>query len=177
MRLETTDPSEVLLLTPQVHADERGDVVECFRADRFAAATGWRGHWAQVNESRSRQGVLRGIHFQHGGQQGKLVRAVRGRIWDVAVDLRPGSPTFGRWTAHELSEHNRQQLWIGPGFGHGFLALSDCTVIYQLTTPYVPDQEGAIRWDDPTLAIDWPLQGREPILSERDRQAGLLSIQ
>jgi dTDP-4-dehydrorhamnose 3,5-epimerase len=154
-----------------VHADERGFLVETHRADRLREL-GFEMEWVQENHSRSRGGVLRGIHLQPG--QAKLVRCSRGRIWDVAVDLRPGSPTFRRWEGHDLDDERHRQLLIPPGFGHAFCILSEeADVAYWLSSYYDPERELGVAWDDPELAITWPLS--DPILSDRDRNAPRLS--
>jgi dTDP-4-dehydrorhamnose 3,5-epimerase len=160
-----------LLLEPDVHADERGFLVETYRtAELRDLGIGF--EWVQENHSRSRGGVLRGIHLQPG--QAKLVRCSRGRIWDVAVDLRPGSPTFRRWEGHELDDERHRQLLIPPGFGHGFCTLSEeADVSYFLSSVHNPDGELGVAWDDPELAITWPVS--DPVLSERDRGAPKLA--
>jgi dTDP-4-dehydrorhamnose 3,5-epimerase len=163
--------ADVLILEPRVFGDARGFFFESFNQRDFEAATGLRGvTFVQDNHSRSARGVLRGLHYQvppHA--QGKLVRVVRGAVFDVAVDIRPDSPTYGRWVGVELSESNHRQLWIPPGLAHGFLTLSDeADFLYKTTDYYSPAHERCIRWDDPTLAIEWPLGGRAPVLSEKD---------
>ena len=166
---------DVLLLQPDIHADDRGFFCETFHAGRFRALTGFAGPFVQDNFSRSAAGVLRGLHFQQGRPQGKLVRVTRGAIFDVAVDLRPGSATLGQWVAAELSELNQLQMWIPPGFAHGLLALEQgADVIYKVTDHHAPELERSIAWDDPELGIAWPLSG-PPILSARDRRAMPLS--
>ncbi len=163
---------EVLMLEPRVFGDPRGFFLESFNARRFAEATGLRPAFVQDNHSRSSQGVLRGLHYQLRQPQGKLVRVVRGRVFDVAVDLRRSSPSFGRWAGVELSEDNHRQLWIPPGFAHGFLVLSEhADFLYKTTDYYAPEHERSLRWDDPTVGIDWPLAGLVPTLSAKD-QAG-----
>lgn len=161
---------DVVEITPQVFGDARGFFMETWHAAKFAAA-GLDLSFVQDNHSRSQQGTLRGIHYQIGTPQGKLVRVISGAIFDVAVDLRQGSVTFGKWLGMTLSGENKKMLWIPPGFGHGFYVLSDSAeFVYKCTTLYAPEQERCIRWDDPDLAIDWPLQhGEAPILSEKDR--------
>lgn len=166
-----TDISDVLILEPKVFGDARGFFFESYNQRDFEAATGLRGvTFVQDNHSRSRRGVLRGLHYQLPPKaQGKLVRVVRGAVFDVAVDIRQGSPTFGRWVGVELSESNHRQLWIPPGFAHGFLVLSDeADFLYKTTDYYSPAHERCIRWDDPTLAIAWPLGGVVPIVSAKD---------
>lgn len=164
---------DVLLLEPRVFGDERGFFLESFNQRQFQAATGLDLHFVQDNHSRSARNVLRGLHYQSEQPQGKLVRVVSGEIFDVAVDIRPGSPTFGRWTGEVLSAANKRQLWIPPGLAHGFLVLSESAdFLYKTTDYYAPDHERCIAWNDPALGIEWPLDGRSPILSTRD-QAGM----
>jgi dTDP-4-dehydrorhamnose 3,5-epimerase len=160
----------VLILEPRVFGDERGFFLESFNQQAFDAAVGQHVAFVQDNHSRSARGVLRGLHFQKPPHaQGKLVRVVQGRVFDVAADVDPASPTFGRWVGVELSETNHRQLWIPPGYAHGFLVLSDSAdFLYKTTAYYAPQHEGGVRWDDPRLAIAWPLQGTEPTLSGKD---------
>ncbi|MCX7815203.1 MAG: dTDP-4-dehydrorhamnose 3,5-epimerase [Tepidimonas ignava] len=170
--------ADVLILTPRVFGDERGFFLESFNQRDFEAATGLHGvRFVQDNHSRSRRDVLRGLHYQRPPHaQGKLVRVARGAVWDVAVDIRRDSPTYGRWVGVELSDANQRMLWIPPGLAHGFVVLSvEAAFLYKTTDYYSPAHEGCIRWDDPTLAIDWPLQGRVPVVSARDAQAPLWS--
>jgi len=174
MRVIATDLPDVLVVEEPVHRDARGDFVETYRAAGYHEAG--IGPFVQHNLSRSRRGVLRGLHYQAPGAQGKLVHVVRGRIFDVAVDVRRESPTFGRHVARELHEPDDVlvQLWIPPGFAHGFCVISDeADVAYQVTTPRRADAEHAVRWDDPALAIPWPV--RSPILSSRDAAAPVLA--
>ncbi|HMO49007.1 MAG TPA: dTDP-4-dehydrorhamnose 3,5-epimerase [Rubrivivax sp.] len=183
MKLVPTALPGVVIVEPQLFADERGWFMESFNAARFGAALQAMGlpaapPFVQDNHSCSRAGVLRGLHLQlppHA--QGKLVRVVRGRAWDVAVDLRRSSPHFGRWAGVELSAANRRQLWIPCGFAHGFLALEDDThFLYKTTDVYAKECERALRWDDPVLAIEWPLApGQPPRLAPKDAQAPLLA--
>jgi len=163
---------EVLLVKPDVHADQRGFFVEVWQAERYGAA-GIPGPFVQDNHSRSSRHALRGLHYQVGRPQGKLVRVAAGSVFDVAVDLRRSSPSFGRWVGTILDEENQHQLWIPPGFAHGFYVLSDrADVIYKCTEPYVPSGDRAVRWNDPHLAIDWPLaEGGAPVLSTKDATA------
>jgi dTDP-4-dehydrorhamnose 3,5-epimerase len=163
--------ADVVLLEPNVFEDERGYFYESYHRGRFADATGVRTDFVQDNHSLSHSGVLRGLHFQRPPKaQGKLVRVIHGAVFDVAVDMRPASPTFGRWVGERLSAGNRRQLWIPPGFAHGFLALEDGTeLVYKATALYDKAAEGAIRWNDPTLAIEWPLQ--DVVLNARDASA------
>lgn len=170
------EPLEIpglVLLRPRVARDARGHFLETWRADRYAAA-GIPSSFAQDNVSVSRQGVLRGLHFQHPNSQGKLVTTLAGTIFDVAVDVRRGSPTFGRWVGCELSAETGHQLWIPPGFAHGFsVTAGDAIVAYKCTEHYAPADERSVRWNDPAIAIRWPID--EPILSPKDADASLLS--
>lgn len=166
---------EVLLFEPRMFEDSRGYFYESFNATRFAELTGLNVYFVQDNQSRSAKGVLRGLHYQlPPAPQGKLVRAVTGAIFDVAVDIRRGSPSFGRWVGEVLSADNHRQLWVPPGFAHGFLALEEnTTVFYKTTDFYNKDAERSIRWDDPAIEIIWP-GGVTPVLSEKDAVAPLL---
>jgi dTDP-4-dehydrorhamnose 3,5-epimerase len=169
-RLDTELP-DVALIEPEVHGDERGFLVETFREEEMAGL-GIDARFVQDNHSRSSGPVLRGIHLQRG--QAKLVRCPRGRIWDVAVDLRPDSPTYKRWEGHELDGERHRMLFIPPGFGHGFCVLSDeADVLYRLSTYYDPELESGVAWDDPEIGIDWPIT--DPLLSDRDRDAPRLA--
>jgi dTDP-4-dehydrorhamnose 3,5-epimerase len=173
MKLTRTVLADVLMLEPRVFGDDRGFFLESFNARRFSEATGLTPEFVQDNHSRSGRGVLRGLHYQWPQPQGKLVRAARGRILDVAVDLRQSSPTFARWVTVELSDENHRQLWIPHGFAHGFVVLSESAdVVYKATAYYAPEYERCIRWDDPTLAIDWQLT-QPPLVSARDAQGAL----
>jgi dTDP-4-dehydrorhamnose 3,5-epimerase len=164
---------EVVRVEPDVHRDARGFFLETWRADRWAAG-GVASPFVQDNHSCSRAGTVRGLHAQRARPQGKLVRVVRGEIWDVAVDVRRGSPSFGRWVAETLSAENFAQLWIPPGFAHGFAVLSDeAEFAYKCTDYYDPADELRIAWNDPALAIPWPVA--EPLLSEPDRRASTLA--
>ena len=164
---------EVLIIEPKLFGDHRGFFVETFRADRYAAA-GICGPFVQDNLSRSERGVLRGMHLQNPNQQGKLVTVLRGAVLDVAVDVRRGSPTFGRHVSVELSEENRRQVWIPRGFAHGFLVRSDSAdFFYKCDAPYSPRDELIVRWSDPAIGIDWGID--DPKLSARDASAPLLS--
>ncbi|MDZ4130739.1 MAG: dTDP-4-dehydrorhamnose 3,5-epimerase [Hydrogenophaga sp.] len=166
---------EVILFTPQVFGDERGFFMESSNARAFAAATGCEPRFVQDNHSRSQRGVLRGLHYQlppHA--QGKLVRVVSGAVFDVAVDLRRTSPTFSQWVGQVLSADNHHQLWIPPGFAHGFLTLTETAdFIYKTTDFYHPASERAVAWNDPALGIQWPTVG-EPLVLDKDRQANTL---
>jgi dTDP-4-dehydrorhamnose 3,5-epimerase len=170
--IETTLP-DVLILEPRVFEDDRGFFFESYNR-RTLGALGIDAEFVQDNHSRSRRGVLRGLHYQIRQSQGKLVRVTTGEIFDVAVDLRRRSATYGRWCGTRLSADNRCQLWIPPGFAHGFIALSEqADVLYKATDYYASDHERCIAWNDPDIAIDWPLPC-EPILSGKDRQGVLL---
>jgi dTDP-4-dehydrorhamnose 3,5-epimerase len=170
MRVIRTAIADVLLVEPTVVPDARGFFLEAFSARAFREATGLSPAFVQDNQSRSHRGVLRGLHYQVRQPQAKLVRVVAGSIWDVVVDLRRRSPTFGRWLGFEVSADNRHAVWIPEGFAHGFLVLSDrADVIYKTTDDYAPEHERTIRWDDPDLAIDWPLSS-PPITSTRDAE-------
>jgi dTDP-4-dehydrorhamnose 3,5-epimerase len=174
MKVTPTSIPEVLLLDPQMFGDERGFFFESFNARRFEQHTGLAVNFVQENHSRSARNVLRGLHYQIRQPQGKLVRVVAGAIFDVVVDLRRSSPFFGRWIGVELSAENRRQLWIPPGFAHGFIVTSDSAeCLYNTTDYWAPEHERVIRWDDPELAIEWPLRG-PPMLSSKDSQGGLL---
>ena len=167
----------VLILEPKVFGDARGFFLESYNRRDFAAATGVDVDFVQDNHSRSRRGVLRGLHYQIKQPQGKLVRVVRGAVFDVAVDIRRSSPTFGRWTGAELSEENQRQFWIPPGFAHGFLVLTDTAdFLYKATDWYAPEHERGIAWNDPAIGVEWPLDAiGEPLLSDKDRAAPLLA--
>lgn len=171
MNIIATDLPEVLIIEPQVFGDERGFFYESFNARRFAELTGVQRDFVQDNHSRSARGVLRGLHYQLQQAQGKLVRVTAGEVYDVAVDVRRSSPTFGKWVGVHLSAQNKRQLWVPEGFAHGFLVLSDyAEFLYKTTDYYAPAHERSIRWDDPQLAIDWPLDGLTPVLSAKDQQ-------
>jgi dTDP-4-dehydrorhamnose 3,5-epimerase len=174
--IERTPLAELLVLTPRYFRDERGFFVESYNKRAFAEAAGAEFEFVQDNHSRSRRGVLRGLHYQlppHA--QGKLVRVAGGEIFDVAVDLRNESPTFGRWFGTVLSAEKGNQMWIPPGFAHGFLTLSEIAdVLYKASDYYTPDCERTIAWDDPEIAIAWPLDG-SPLLSAKDSAAPTLA--
>lgn len=172
MIITPTTLPEVLLIEPTAHGDQRGFFVETWRQDRYAAA-GIPGPFVQDNHSRSVRHTLRGLHYQVQQPQGKLVRATMGTIFDVAVDMRRSSPTFGRWVGAVLSDTNHRQLWIPPGFAHGFYVLSDVAdLIYKCTALYAAECDRALRWDDPALGIEWPLaDGAAPLLSAKDAAA------
>ena len=161
---------DVVLIEPKVFGDARGFFFESFNQKAFNEATGTNHQFVQDNHSRSSKGVLRGLHYQIQQPQGKLVRVVRGAVFDVAVDIRKSSPTFGQWVAEELSEDNHRQLWVPPGFAHGFVVLSDTAeFLYKTTDYYAPAHERCILWNDETLASHWPA-GIQPILSAKDAQ-------
>ncbi|MFC3034231.1 dTDP-4-dehydrorhamnose 3,5-epimerase [Pseudoalteromonas fenneropenaei] len=159
------------IIEPKVFADERGFFLETFQQQRYQELVSPLCQFVQDNYSRSKRGTLRGLHFQRCKPQGKLIRVTAGEIFDVVVDIRAGSVTFGHWEGHLLSAENKRQLWVPPGFAHGFLVLSEVAdVEYKCTDYYDPRDEGAIRWNDADLAIDWPLQG-VPCLSQKDAAA------
>jgi dTDP-4-dehydrorhamnose 3,5-epimerase len=166
----------LVLVEPEPHGDDRGFLVETFRDDVWAELGVAVEGFVQDNQSRSRRGTLRGLHFQTRPGQAKLVRCARGSIFDVAVDLRRDSRTFGGWEGHELSDANHRQLFVPVGFAHGFLVTSEeADVVYKLSSYYSPDSEAGVRWDDPEIGIEWPLDGDAPQLSERDRTAPTLA--
>lgn len=175
MRVTPAKIPDVLVIEPMVHRDERGFFLESWHEERLAA-TGVAARFVQDNHSRSVRGTLRGLHYQTGSPQGKLVRVVSGAVFDVAVDLRRSSPTFGKWVHEGLTADNHKQLWIPPGFAHGFYVVSEhADLLYKCTTYYEPGQDRALRWNDPDLAIEWPLSdGCPPILSAKDASAPLL---
>ncbi len=162
----------LVIIQPRIFADERGFFLETYKKSEFAAA-GISGDFNQDNHSFSSKGVIRGIHFQtEPHAQGKLVRVITGAVWDVAVDLRQESSSYGKWFGIELNEENRTMMYIPPGFGHGFLTLKDNThFLYKCSAEYEPVSDGGVRWDDPELAIDWPLEpGQNPLVSEKDEK-------
>ena len=162
---------DVVLLEPTVFGDARGFFFESFNQKAFNAATGTDHQFVQDNHSRSTKGVLRGLHYQSQQPQGKLVRVVQGAVFDVAVDIRRSSPTFGQWVGVELSADNHRQLWVPPGLAHGFLVLSDTAdFLYKTTDYYAPEHERCIAWNDPALAIVWPDMGMAPCLSGKDQR-------
>lgn len=159
---------DVIAFEPSVYGDDRGFFFESFNQARFDAAVGRRVTFVQDNHSRSAQNVLRGLHYQVRQPQGKLVRVVAGEVFDVAVDIRKNSPTFGQWVGARLSAENKKQLWVPEGFAHGFMVLSEfAEFLYKTTDFYAPEFERCILWNDPLLAIDWPIKGK-PVLSEKD---------
>ena len=168
MKATPTCVPDVLILEPTFHGDDRGFFYESFNQRSFEVAIGLSPNFVQDNHSRSAQGVLRGLHYQIKQPQGKLVRVVRGSAFDVAVDVRKGSSTFGRWVGVELSEENHRQLWVPEGFAHGFVVTSESAdFLYKATDYYAPQHERCIAWDDPDIGIEWPLQG-PPSLSAKD---------
>jgi dTDP-4-dehydrorhamnose 3,5-epimerase len=172
VKVETTALPGVLVIEPVVHRDTRGFFLEAWRAERYADA-GLDVGFVQDNHSRSARGTLRGLHYQVDVVQGKLVRCSQGEVYDVAVDLRRGSPTYGRWFGVTLSDREHRQLWIPPGCAHGFYVMSEIAdLVYKCTAPYAPAHERVIRWDDPDLGISWPLRGVAPLVSPKDA-AGL----
>ena len=173
MNIIQTKLANCVIIEPKVYGDDRGFFLETFQAERYATA-GITLPFVQDNHSRSSKGVLRGLHFQKTKPQGKLVRVVRGEVYDVAVDIRLGSPTYGRWEAVVLSDDNKKQFWVPPGFAHGFVVISDSADFeYKCTDYYDPSDEGSLLWSDPDLNIPWPID--KPILSEKDAQAPLLA--
>lgn len=175
MNVIATELPDVLILEPKVFGDERGFFYESFNAKAFAQATGLQLDFVQDNHSCSQKGVLRGLHYQIENTQGKLVRVTAGEVLDVAVDIRRSSPDFGKWTSVRLSAENNRQLWIPPGFAHGFVVLSNyAEFLYKTTDYYTPSAERCIRWDDPQLNIDWLLDGA-PTLSAKDQNGKFLA--
>lgn len=171
MQLISTAIPAIKVIEPKVFGDSRGYFFESFNQRNFNDALGETLTFVQDNQSRSARGVLRGLHYQIKQPQGKLVRVLHGEIYDVAVDIREGSPTFGKWVAELLSAENKRQLWIPAGFAHGFVVTSETAeVLYKTTDYWAPQFERCIRWDDPTLAIPWPLDGITPVVSDKDRQ-------
>ncbi len=169
MKATPTAIPDVLLIEPQVFGDARGFFFESFNQRDFAQATGVHAAFVQDNHSRSARGVLRGLHYQIRQPQGKLVRVVAGTVFDVVIDLRRASPSFGQWVGAVLSEDNKTQLWIPPGCAHGFVVLSESAdFLYKTTDYYAPEHERCIAWNDPTLNIDWPDLGQAPVLSAKD---------
>ena len=173
MQVIQTPLEGVLLFKPKVFGDHRGFFLETFRASSYGEHISY--DFVQHNHSRSGKGILRGLHFQHPQGQGKLVRVARGRAFDVAVDIRPSSPNFGKWFGVYLDDESHSQLWIPPGFGHGFYTLSDVVdVLYHCTDYYAPQNENCIAWNDTDIGIEWPLDG-PPVLSDKDRAAPRLA--
>ena len=175
MKSISTAIADVFILEPKVFGDTRGFFFESFNSRAFAEATGLDVNFVQDNHSRSARGVLRGLHYQARQPQGKLVRVVRGSVFDVAVDIRKTSPTFGKWVGVELTEDNHRQLWVPPGLAHGFLVISESAdFLYKTTDYYAPEHERCLAWNDPAIGIDWPLEG-EPQLSAKDQLGKLLA--
>lgn len=176
MKATPTAIPEVMVIEPRVFGDARGFFLESFNQRAFNEATGLDVHFVQDNHSRSARGVLRGLHYQLQQAQGKLVRVVRGAVFDVAVDIRRSSPTFGQWVGVELTEDNHKQLWVPPGFAHGFLVLSESAdFLYKTTDYYAPQSERCIAWNDPAIGIDWPDISMAPLLSAKDQNGSALS--
>ncbi|MGE5155758.1 MAG: dTDP-4-dehydrorhamnose 3,5-epimerase [Bdellovibrio bacteriovorus] len=174
MRVIETGLPRVLIIEPKVFGDERGFFLETYRSNTYAAL-GIAAHLVQDNQSFSRRGVLRGLHIQHPFAQGKLVQVLMGEVFDVAVDVRRGSATFGQWAGVTLTGENKRQLWVPPGFAHGFLVTSETALfVYKCSDYYHPETELSVRWDDPAIGIDWPLDGL-PELSRKDQEAATLA--
>lgn len=172
LKATKTPLQDLLIIEPQLFGDQRGFFLESFNQRQFNQAVGRDVAFVQDNHSRSSKGVLRGMHYQFTAPQGKLVRVVSGAVYDVAVDLRAGSPTFKQWFGIELSADNHKQLWVPEGFAHGFLVLTESAeFLYKTTDYYQPKDERALRWNDPTIAIEWPEIGAAPLLSDKDQQA------
>lgn len=170
MQAHHTAIPEVFIFEPQVFGDSRGFFLESYNQRAFQQATGWAPSFVQDNHSGSARNVLRGLHYQVQQPQGKLVRVTAGEVFDVAVDIRRSSPTYGQWVGTKLSADNKRQMWVPPGFAHGFLVLSEfAEFLYKTTDFYAPEHERCIRWDDPAIGIAWPLQG-QPLLSTKDQQ-------
>ena len=178
MKATPTAIADVLLMEPRVFGDARGFFYESFNARDFAAATGLDVNFVQDNHSKSARGVLRGLHYQVQKPQGKLVRVVSGEVFDVVVDIRPQSPTYGQWVGEHLSASNQRQLWIPPGLAHGFLVLSESAeFLYKTTDYYAPEFERCLAWDDAHLNIAWPLDGLVPVVSAKDALGHLFEQQ
>ena len=177
MNIRPTSLPEVLIVEPRVFGDARGFFTESWNEAAFNKAVGHDVRFVQDNHSRSARGVLRGLHYQLAPHaQGKLVRCVAGAVFDVAVDMRRSSPNFGRWDGVELSAENHRQLWIPPGFAHGFMVLTETAdFLYKTTDYYAPQAEGGLRWDDPTVGVRWPELGISPLLADKDAKAPLLA--
>jgi dTDP-4-dehydrorhamnose 3,5-epimerase len=176
MKVSKTAIPDVLVVEPTVFGDERGFFYESYNEQKWQELTGLKTQFVQDNHSKSVRGVLRGIHYQIKQSQGKFVRVVAGEVFDVAVDLRKKSPSFGQWVGERLSAENKKMLWVPEGFGHGFLVLSESAeFLYRTTDFYAPEYERCIVWNDPDLRIDWPLDGAIPQLSEKDAQGSLFA--
>ena len=175
MNVIETEIPEVLLIEPKVFGDERGFFMESFNQRNFSEKTGVNLEFVQDNHSRSSQGVLRGLHYQIQQAQGKLLRATLGEIFDVAVDIRKNSPNFGKWVGYLLSAENKRQLWVPPGFAHGFFVVSETAdVLYKTTDYYAPEYERSILWNDSEIGISWPINGIEVKLSQKDKDGTTL---
>jgi dTDP-4-dehydrorhamnose 3,5-epimerase len=175
MSIQRTEIPDVIIIEPKVFGDDRGFFYESFNAQRFSEETGVDAVFVQDNHSKSAQNVLRGLHYQIQHPQGKLVRVTAGEVFDIAVDIRRSSPTFGRWLGVVLSAENKRQLWIPPGFAHGFLVTSpSAEFLYKTTDYYAPEHERCLLWNDPEIGIDWPLSA-EPLLSGKDKLGQLFS--
>lgn len=177
MRIQPTAIPDVLILEPEVFGDERGSFYESYNERRFRALTGVGPDFVQDNHSKSARHVLRGLHYQVRQPQGKLIRVVAGEVFDVAVDIRRSSPTFGKWVGATLSAGNRRQIWIPPGFAHGFVVTGDgAEVLYKNTDYWAPEHERCIAWNDPAIGVEWPIgPGVAPVLSGKDRLGKLLA--
>jgi len=176
MQVIKTMIDDVLLIEPKVFGDQRGFFMESFNFRVWKERIGIEFNFVQANQSRSEKGVLRGIHYQLAHPQGKLVRVVNGMVFDVAVDLRKNSPTFGRWVGEILSADNKRQLWVPERFGHAFFVMSESAdFLYETTDYYHPEDEHCLLWNDPMVGIVWPLNGQTPLMSEKDRRGKLLS--
>jgi len=171
MKIAPSRLPEVLVIEPRVFGDERGFFFESYNEREFGKVAGRLPHFVQDNHSKSAKNVLRGLHYQIRQPQGKLVRVISGEVFDIAVDIRKSSPTFGKWVGEVLSAENKRMLWVPEGFAHGFLVLSETAeFLYKTTDYWAPEHERSILWNDPDLAIDWPLAGQAPLLSAKDRQ-------
>ena len=176
MRILPTNIPDVLIIEPKVFGDERGFFFESFNQRTWNEATGLHTIFVQDNHSRSARNVLRGLHYQIRHPQAKLVRVIAGEVFDVAVDIRKGSPTFGKWEGAHLSADNKRQLWVPEGFAHGFLVLSDfAEFLYKTTDYWMPEHERCITWNDPSLGIEWPLSGSLPVISKKDAEGNFLN--
>lgn len=175
MHIQSTAIPDVVIIEPKVFGDDRGFFYESFNENRFRELTGVSASFVQDNHSKSAKNVLRGLHYQIKQPQGKLVRVVAGEVFDVAVDIRKASPTFGRWVGVTLSAENKRQLWIPAGFAHGFVVTSDSAeFLYKTTDYWAPEYERSILWNDPAIGIEWPLDA-QPLLSGKDQKASLLA--
>lgn len=175
MKIVSTDIEDVKIIEPEVFGDHRGFFMESW-SEKKLRESGLDLKFVQDNHSKSSTNILRGLHYQVVKPQGKLVRVVRGAVFDVAVDIRRSSPTFGKWVGVELNEDNKKMLWIPPGFAHGFYVLGEeAEFLYKCTEYYMPEHDRTLRWDDPEIAIDWPLQGDTPVLSDKDSKGPFLS--